>query len=76
MIGLTDIRYGDILVYYWDGTGTADYTSICIAVKPDNWILTIDGCTGELDDNVGGYVNFRCRKIEAEEILGVIRPAY
>ena len=76
LVGLKDIRYGDLMIYNWDGKGTADHTAICITTTPDNCILTLDACTGELDDTNGGHVNFRFRRLEAEEILGVVRPKY
>ena len=76
LVGLEDIRYGDLMIYNWDGKGTADHTAICITTTPDRCILTVDACTGELDDLNGGHVNFRFRRLEAEEILGVVRPDY
>ena len=76
LVGLEDIRYGDLMIYNWDGKGTADHTAICITTTQDNCILTVDACTGELDDLNGGHVNFRFRRLEAAEILGVVRPDY
>lgn len=81
LVSKDDIRYGDIALYNWDDTddieyadNTIDHTDIIIRENPDGTLLSIAGCTSELDDTFSGHVNIRKRK--KDQLAAIVRPRY
>lgn len=59
---------GDVVLFCWDGSGTAEHTGIVEAVNADGSITTIEGNTGS---PAGVYEHTR----SGSEILGYVRPS-
>ena len=73
----TEGRFGDIIVYQWDGEDLPTHIALVVGKRSDGSYLTLDGCTSELDNTFGGHVNYRVRAKDYDKnIIAVIRPQY
>lgn len=70
----TDGKYGDIVLFDWDGDGVADHIGLIIAKNADGSYQTIEGNTASYNYSNGGYV-LRITRYTSQ-IIGIIRPKY
>lgn len=67
-------RYGDIVLFDWDGDGVADHIGFIVKQYADGSYLTIEGNTAIGNDSNGGEVMYRTRY--QYQICEIIRPKY
>lgn len=69
-----DARYGDLVLFDWDGDGTADHIGFVEGLNPDGTLHTLEGNTSDADHSNGGYVLERTRY--PETICMIVRIQY
>ena len=67
-------RYGDIVLFDWDGDGVADHIGFIVKQYAAGSYLTIEGNTAIGNDSNGGEVMYRTRY--QYQICEIIRPKY
>lgn len=67
-------KYGDIVLFDWDGDGVADHIGFCENLNPDGSMATLEGNTSDASHSNGGWVLYRTRY--KANIIAVIRPQY
>lgn len=67
-------KYGDIILFDWDGDGTPDHIGLIEANNGNGTYATIEGNTAVGNDSNGGCVMRRTRAIST--ISCIIRPKY
>lgn len=67
-------KYGDIVLFDWDGDGIADHIGLIIAKNADGSYTTVEGNTANSNYSNGGYVLKMTRYCNS--ILAIIRPKY
>lgn len=69
----TEAKYGDIVLFDWDGDGVADHIGFVETYNTGGY-LTIEGNTSSGNDSNGGKVMRRTRY--TSQIQAIIRPKY
>lgn len=67
-------KKGDVVFFNFNGKTRADHVGIVEAVSPNGDLLTIEGNTSSTNNNNGGQVAQRTRKMS--NVVGIWRPAY
>lgn len=67
-------KYGDIVLFDWDGDGVADHIGFVENLNDDGSLTTIEGNTSDADHSNGGYVLRRTRY--RANVLCIIHPLY
>lgn len=67
-------KYGDIVLFDWNGDGIADHIGLIISNNADGSYTTVEGNTATYNYSNGGYVLKMTRYYSS--ILAIIRPKY
>ena len=67
-------RYGDIVLFDFNGSGVSGHIGLIVEKNPDGTYLTVEGNTSVGNDANGGMVMYRTRNIST--IRCIIRPEY
>ena len=67
-------KYGDIVLFDWNGDGIADHIGLIISNNADGSYTTVEGNTATCNYSNGGYVLKMTRYYSS--ILAIIRPKY
>lgn len=67
-------KYGDIVLFDWNGDGIADHIGFIISKNSDGSYTTIEGNTANYNYSNGGYVLKMTRY--QSQIIGIVRPKY
>lgn len=67
-------KYGDIVLFDWNGDGVADHIGFIISKNGDGSYTTVEGNTSDSNFSNGGWVLKRTRY--QSQIIGIIRPEY
>lgn len=67
-------KYGDIILFDWDGDDVADHIGLVTQLYSDGTIATVEGNTSDADHSNGGYVLARTRY--PQYVYMIIRPDY
>lgn len=67
-------KYGDIVLFDWNGDGIADHIGLIIAKNADGSYTTVEGNTANSNYSNGGYVLKMTRY--QYQIIGIVRPKY
>ncbi len=73
LVDTSAVRYGDIVLLSFSGSGLPEHIGIVTSVNPDGSVFTIEGNASEFEDIDGGHVNVRRR---STSIIAVLRPKY